>query len=220
MEGLNVAFHGVELIQDSELLLAHGQRYALIGLNGSGKTTLLRAIAARMIPMPKFIDVYSVQHPIEPSATLSALEAVLSVDEERLELEQEADELSEKMGEEGMTDDESNGINDRLTDIYERLEEMESAKAKPKAALILTGLGFTAKMQDQPTNSFSGGWRMRISLARALFINPTLLVLDSPTAHLDMEAVIWLEEYLKKFKKEALTNQVRNGTKFQTQLNH
>lgn len=142
--GLNVQFHGTELIVDSDLVLAHGQRYALIGLNGSGKTTLLRAIAARMIPIPKYIDTYSVQHPIEPSETQTALQAVLSVDSERLELEAEADELSEKMGDEGVSEEDTNNINERLTEIYERLDAMESDTATSRAASILTGLGFTS----------------------------------------------------------------------------
>lgn len=86
-------------------------------------------------------------------------------------------------------------------DIYERLDKMDSGIAEAKAAEILHGLGFTAEMQQKKTRDFSGGWRMRISLARALFLEPTLLLLDEPTNHLDMEAVVWLEEYLKTFNR-------------------
>jgi len=193
-------FHGAELIKDSNLLLSYGQRYALVGLNGSGKTTLLNAISARMIPIPQSVDVYSVHHPIDPTS-MSALDAVLSVDEERAELEAESDALGDLMTQEGLSDEEQNAVSDRLTDVCERLEELDAKTATARAASILTGLGFTAKMQAKATKDFSGGWRMRIALARALFINPTLLVLDGPTAHLDMEAVVWFEEYLKSFPK-------------------
>lgn len=199
VEGLTITFHGTELIQDSTLNLAHGQRYGLVGVNGTGKSTLLNVVAARMIPIPKTIDVYSVAHPVDPT-DMPALTAVIQVDEERQALEAESDALSEKMADESITEEEANMVTDRLNEVYDRLEQLDSSTAEARAASILTGLGFTAKMQQKATKDFSGGWRMRIALARALFLNPTLLVLDGPTAHLDMEAVVWFEEYLKNFK--------------------
>lgn len=200
IEGLSVNFHGAELLQDSNLVLAHGQRYGLVGLNGVGKTTLLNVIAARMIPIPKTVDVYSVHHPIEPS-DLTALQAVLQVDEEKAELEAEVDTLSDQMTADSTSEEETRLITERLDEIYERLEQLDASTAESRAAAILTGLGFDAKMQQKKTRDFSGGWRMRIALARALFLNPTLLVLDGPTAHLDLSSVVYLEETLKKFSK-------------------
>lgn len=82
---------------------------------------------------------------------------------------------------------------------YEELEEEGNSTAEARASRILHGLGFTEAMRKRTTKSFSGGWRMRISLARALFIQPTLLMLDEPTNHLDLRAVLWLEEYLTRF---------------------
>jgi len=90
---------------------------------------------------------------------------------------------------------------DRLAEVYDKMAALDSSKADSRARKILHGLGFTPKMQAAPTKSFSGGWRMRISLARALFIQPTLLLLDEPTNHLDLRAVLWLDEYLQTWKK-------------------
>ena len=87
---------------------------------------------------------------------------------------------------------------ERLMDVTDQLEDIDAATAKPRAATILDGLGFDAKMQQTKVEDFSGGWRMRIALARALFIKPAMLLLDEPTNHLDLNACVWLEEYLKR----------------------
>ncbi|OMO68820.1 ABC transporter-like protein [Corchorus capsularis] len=103
-------------------------------------------------------------------------------------------------------EDDSDELNEddageRLAELYEKLQILGSDAAEAQASKILAGLGFTKDMQGRPTRSFSGGWRMRISLARALFVQPTLLLLDEPTNHLDLRAVLWLEEYLSRWKK-------------------
>ena len=91
-----------------------------------------------------------------------------------------------------------------MNEIYEELNAMKADAAESKARRILAGLGFDKEMQERPTKSFSGGWRMRVSLARALFMEPTLLMLDEPTNHLDLNAVIWLDNYLQNWKKTLL----------------
>ncbi len=85
--------------------------------------------------------------------------------------------------------------------VYERMAAIGGSTAESRAAKILHGLGFSEAMRKRATQSFSGGWRMRISLARALYVQPTLLLLDEPTNHLDLRAVLWLEEYLQRWKK-------------------
>ena len=174
----------------------------------------MKALGVRAIPIPSGIDIFHLKEEVEPSKTLTAIEAVMEVDEERARLEKEVEELNAALtkltdedadkGEEddGMTLDEKQEIlMEMLTNTYERLDALDADTAETRARSILTGLGFTHAMQSKPTGDFSGGWRMRVSLARALFIQPTLLLLDEPTNHLDMEAVIWLEDYLSKWDK-------------------
>ncbi|XP_010651804.1 ABC transporter F family member 1 [Vitis vinifera] len=190
IESLSVTFHGHDLIVDTELELNYGRRYGLLGLNGCGKSTLLTAIGCRELPIPEHMDIHHLTREIEAS-DMSALEAVISCDEERLKLEKEAEVLAAQ----------DDGGGEALDRVYERLEAMDASTAEKRAAEILFGLGFNKTMQAKKTQDFSGGWRMRIALARALFMNPTILLLDEPTNHLDLEACVWLEETLKNFDR-------------------
>lgn len=187
----SISFHGTELLSETSLELNCGRRYGLIGLNGSGKSTLLSVIGRREIPIQDSIDIYHLTREIPP-IDKTALEAVLDVDRERARLEALADELAT------CEDDEAQ---EQLMDIYERLDEMGADKAKAKAAYILHGLGFTKEMQQKKCKDFSGGWRMRIALARCLYVSPSCLLLDEPTNHLDLDACVWLEAELKKYKR-------------------
>ena len=190
-EQFTLLFHGHELLQDTNLELNYGRRYGLLGPNGCGKSTLLKALGAREIPIPEHIDIYFLDREMAAS-DMTALEAVMEVDSERAALEKEAEWLMDKEGPE---------VESRMEDIYERLDALDSDMAEVRAASILHGLGFDKEMQAKKTRDFSGGWRMRISLARALFVEPTFLVLDEPTNHLDLEACVWLEDTLKKWKR-------------------
>ncbi|KAK1941610.1 ABC transporter F family member 1 [Phytophthora citrophthora] len=196
----SITYFGKVLMEECDISLNYGRRYGLIGRNGSGKSTFMNVLGARGIPIPESIDIYHLKHEIEAS-DMTALEAVLSVDEERNKLQAEADLLSEQMTDESVSEEDSEAISDRLTDLYERLDDMDAATAEVRARQILAGLTFSDAMMNKKTKEFSGGWRMRIALARALFIQPTLLLLDEPTNHLDMEAVVWLEDYLARWKK-------------------
>mmetsp|Transcript_44350 Transcript_44350/g.106839 ORF Transcript_44350/g.106839 Transcript_44350/m.106839 type:complete len:782 (+) Transcript_44350:48-2393(+) len=201
---------GQVLLDESEVVLNHGNRYGLIGRNGCGKSTLLKALGARAIPIPNSIDIFFLKEEVEPSDTMTALDAVMSVDEERLKLEKQAEDLNTLLGEVPEDGDPENektaeelqeDIMEALNLVYDRLDALDSSTAEVRARSILAGLGFTHQMQSKLTKDFSGGWRMRVSLARALFIQPVCLLLDEPTNHLDMEAVIWLEDYLSRWNR-------------------
>ncbi|KPP75119.1 ATP-binding cassette sub-family F member 2-like, partial [Scleropages formosus] len=189
ISSLSLTFHGQELLSDTSLELNSGRRYGLIGLNGTGKSMLLSAISCREVPVPEHIDIYHLTREMEPSGK-TALQCVMEVDRERIELEKEAERLAHEDSE-----------CEKLMELYERLEELDADKAEVRASRILYGLGFTPAMQRKKLKDFSGGWRMRVSLARALFIKPFMLLLDEPTNHLDLDACVWLEEELKTFKR-------------------
>lgn len=127
----------------------------------------------------------------------TAIQSVLNADKRRLALlEEEKIILAEKKPTKEQLK--------RLNAIYDEMNAMKTDAAESKARRILSGLGFTADMMERATKNFSGGWRMRVSLARALFMEPTFLMLDEPTNHLDLNAVIWLDNYLQHWKKTLL----------------
>mmetsp|Transcript_32758 Transcript_32758/g.76843 ORF Transcript_32758/g.76843 Transcript_32758/m.76843 type:complete len:616 (+) Transcript_32758:71-1918(+) len=188
-----------ELLYNAILKLAHGHKYGLIGRNGVGKSTLLRSIASRdgRVPIPDHILTMHVEQEIVGDET-TVLECVLKADLERqwlLRIEEELLNADDASGQEPQV----HGVG--LMEVYERLEELGNDDAETRAAVILAGLGFSAEDQARPTKEFSGGWRMRIALAQALFVQPDLLLLDEPTNHLDVHAVTWLEEFLKNWEK-------------------
>jgi len=198
---LSISAHNKELFVDTEFHIAHGRRYGLVGPNGAGKSTLLKMISAGELKLPPRVDFLYVEQEVLADDT-SAVNAVLKADKERWALVEEEKRLLAEVEEAGGVS--SDAIDARLGSIYEQLEVIGAAAAESSARRILFGLGFTVEMQARPTKYFSGGWRMRISLARALFIAPTLLMLDEPTNHLDLNAVIWLDDYLQKWKKTLL----------------
>ena len=184
-----LSFHGRLLIEGAEIALNYGQRYGLLGENGSGKSTFLQSLADRDVEIPEHIDVYLVSGAVEPSDVNAVDYIIASAREKVARLEQLAEDMS-------IADDVDELA---LEAVYEELEEMDPSTFEAKAGAILSGLGFTQTMMAKPTKDMSGGWRMRVALARALFVKPHLLLLDEPTSHLDLGAVVWLEAYLATY---------------------
>ncbi|KAF5335432.1 hypothetical protein D9758_016916 [Tetrapyrgos nigripes] len=189
MDQYTLSFHGRLLIEGAEIALNYGQRYGLLGENGSGKSTFLQSIAERDIEIPPHIDIYLVRGEAEPSEVNALDFIVASAKAKVAKLEAYIEELSVA----DIVDDLA------LESAYEELEEMDPATFEVKAGSILHGLGFSQEMMRKPTKDMSGGWRMRVALARALFVKPHLLLLDEPTNHLDLGAVVWLEAYLSTY---------------------
>ncbi|XP_013144584.1 PREDICTED: ATP-binding cassette sub-family F member 1 [Papilio polytes] len=197
VENFSISAKGKDLFVNANLLIANGRRYGLVGPNGHGKTTLLRHLSQRAFPLPPHIDILLCEQEVTAS-DMSAVDTLLESDVKRTELLKECKEL------EAETEKGNLSKQDRLNEVYAELKAIGADAAEPRARRILAGLGFSKEMQDRATKNFSGGWRMRVSLARALYIEPTLLLLDEPTNHLDLNAVIWLDNYLQGWKKTLL----------------
>jgi ATP-binding cassette subfamily F protein 3 len=185
---LTLRMAGRTLLDRADLAIAPGARVGLVGRNGAGKSTLLRAIAGDIDPDGG--DIRIATHARmgrvkqeAPSGPQSLLDTVLMADVERTRL-LEALETAEP---------------EDMGELHERLRAIDADAAPSRAATILSGLGFDEATQLRAVDEFSGGWRMRVALAAALFTMPDLLLLDEPTNHLDLEATLWLEAWLQKF---------------------
>ncbi|KAI3405380.2 GCN20 [Candida oxycetoniae] len=208
---------GQRILSEASLTLAYGRRYGLVGQNGIGKSTLLRALSRRELNIPKHITILHVEQEIRGDDT-PALQSVLDADVWRKSLLQEEQKINDRITEiENLRkefdedslevrklDNERDDLENHLQEIGDKLNEMESDKAESKAAAILYGLGFTKETQNTATKLFSGGWRMRLSLARALFCQPDLLLLDEPSNMLDVPSITFLANYLQSYKSTVL----------------
>jgi ATP-binding cassette subfamily F protein 3 len=190
IDNITVRIAGREILSGATANLPAGRRIGLVGRNGAGKSTLFNVILGRLhqdggeISWPNAWRVGSVAQEA-PGTDTSLVDTVLEADAERLALLAEAEH-------------ESDGH--RLGDIYHRLEAIDAYTAPARAAEILAGLGFSAEDQLRPCREFSGGWRMRVALAAILFSAPDLLLLDEPTNYLDLEGVLWLENFIQKYR--------------------
>ncbi|KJE93482.1 ATP-binding cassette sub-family F member 3 [Capsaspora owczarzaki ATCC 30864] len=181
-----------DLLVNATLKLFYNHRYGLVGRNGVGKSTLMKRIAMYKIAgFPKHLRTFYVSAEA-PGSAKTALEFVLAADSERAALLRE---------EAGLTRAESGQESnpERLVEIYARLQEIDADSATQRALVILNGLGFDDVKLALPTSQLSGGWRMRLSLACALFLHPDILLLDEPEAHLDAAGQHWLQNFLSEY---------------------
>ena len=189
LTGITVRLGGRTIIDDATATLPPRGRIGLIGRNGAGKSTLVRVIAGMLdadsgvVSMPRGSRLgYIAQD--APGGDATPIDTVLAADTERAALMVESEVCHDPH---------------RLADIHDRLIAIDARSAPARAARILAGLGFSEEAQHRPLESLSGGWRMRVALAALLFSRPDLLLLDEPSNHLDLEAVLWLEDFLRTY---------------------
>jgi ATP-binding cassette, subfamily F, member 1 len=198
LENISLSVPNKQLLIKTDVRFAVGRKYGLIGRNGSGKTTLLQALTNGDLKV-KDKDIFYVEQAAKASED-TLYQVVIKSNKKRYSLINEHNKLSKKIEESDITDEEMI----RYDELGEELESIGADKDESIVKRILVGLGFSKDKHDNPTSSFSGGWRMRISFAQALYMQPEFLFLDEPTNHLDLNATIWLTNYLSNEWKKTL----------------
>jgi len=199
---ISVNFGAQTVFDRCSLSIPPGKHFGLVGQNGSGKSTLLKMIAGMSEPnegqvvVPKSMKVaYLPQEIAYNNAQTLLLEEVLTVFEHIFKLEQEMRSLEARISEDPRAQ-----LMQAYDQLQERFHQLNGYAVEAKAKEILTGLGFKDTDFDRPVSEFSGGWHMRIALAKILLKEPDCLMLDEPTNHLDMETLVWLENLLSAYK--------------------
>ncbi|MFA6261986.1 MAG: ABC-F family ATP-binding cassette domain-containing protein [Bacteroidia bacterium] len=201
INNISFEFGGRYLYKNASWHIKPGERIGLIGMNGTGKSTLLRVINGEYqvsegsISKPRGLTIgFLNQDQLSFETTETILNVALGAFERALQLEKEIEEVLHKM-----ETDHSDAIINLLSDKQHEFEQLDGYNLHHKTEKVLEGLGFTTEQLSQPYSKFSGGWRMRVLLAKMLLQNPNLLMLDEPTNHLDLPTIEWLEEYLRNY---------------------
>ena len=210
-QNISVSFGGFNLFDNLNFRLGSGDRVALIGKNGAGKSTLLKLLSQEQHPskgsfsIEKDCKIGYLPQDIEFENTVNLIEETYKAFNEILEIENRLEFINNQL--EIRTDYESDeylNLIQELTELTTEYELLGGYKYKSKTERILLGLGFERNDFNKPTKNFSGGWRMRIELAKLLLRNNDILLLDEPTNHLDINSIIWLEQFLVKFRGAVL----------------
>ncbi|MDP4116730.1 MAG: ABC-F family ATP-binding cassette domain-containing protein [Bacteroidota bacterium] len=205
LNNVSLQFNGKYLFDEVNFKISSGDKISLVGANGTGKSSLLKIICGEILPesgsinkqnkitigyLPQDNVVHSGKTLVDEAKT--ALASIIALHEKEEEI---VEQLKEKM-----TDAERDDLVNQLGEVHLKLEDLDSYRAFSKVEKILKGLGFEEEDFDRLTNEFSGGWQMRIALAKILISQNDILLLDEPTNHLDIESLEWLIGYLKSYK--------------------
>ena len=203
VQGISVSFGSFDLLTDISFLINEQDRIGLAGKNGAGKSTLLKIIAGLQAPssglvdMSKDVTIGYLPQQMRVDDTTTVMNETITAFSELISLSEEIEYCSTEIA---RRDDYESAeylrLCDHLTVVEERYRMLGGANYMAEAEQTLFGLGFERKDFERPTRDLSGGWRMRVELAKILLRKPSLLLLDEPTNHLDIESIQWLETFL------------------------
>ena len=209
LQNINLYFGSNHLLENVNFVITKGEKIALIGKNGAGKTTLFRIINKELSPESGQVDIpsgfrigYLSQHS-DFDESKAIAQVCRDVFKEYFELEEKLSALSSKL-EEGLDDEAMNATLEEIEEVSIKLEASVQSNPHAEIAKILKGLGFKETQFEDKVSTLSGGWKMRVQIAKLLLMKPDLLLLDEPDNHLDIEALIWFEKYIKSYPGSVL----------------
>lgn len=206
IQNVSLQFGGQVIVDNISLTMKPGDRIGLVGRNGAGKSTLLRILTGQQecdsgnVIIPQGATLGFLQQEIAPLRGRTVFDEAATAFNEALQIEQRIEEINQQLA--VVTDYTGKAYNDLLDELHElhhHYEVMDVATVEKQVETVLKGLGFNRNDLDRPVEEFSGGWQMRIELAKILLRKPSLILLDEPTNHLDIESIQWLETYLSSY---------------------
>ena len=211
VSGVAVGFSGDYLFEDVTFMVSNTDKIGLAGRNGAGKSTLMKVMSGRRKPdlgsiaVPNAVKIGYLAQDLNPNSALTVLEEAKTAFADLMEMAAESERLKIEL--ETRTDYENDSYMDvamRLADIETHFGMIGGYESDEKTIKILKGLGFTDADMDRNLSEFSGGWQMRVELAKLLLTEPDLVLLDEPTNHLDIESIVWLEKFLAEYPKAVM----------------
>ena len=205
LSNISLQFNGKYLYKDLNYKINAGDRISLVGINGTGKSSLLKIISGELQPengnifMQKGINIGYLPQENVTHKGKSLIDEATSALTDIITLRKKENEISNILAGANLGDEERNDYINQLGEVHHRLEELDSYSADSKVEKILTGLGFSEDDFHKSTETFSGGWQMRIALAKILVSQNDILLLDEPTNHLDLDSLEWLTDFLKNY---------------------
>jgi len=210
LQNIALSFGGRKIFEDLSITLSQGEKVALCGRNGTGKSTLLKIITGTMKPDRGVVEnqgkktIGLLKQELTEQMDITIREAMRAVMEEVVILQREIQQAEKELENKQLSEANLQDLLHKIQEGHERLNYLEADKIEGRIERILTGLGFRFSDFDKQVGSFSGGWRMRLEMAKLLLSRPDVLLLDEPNNHLDIVALAWLEDYLQRYEGTVL----------------
>ncbi len=210
VRNIGLSFGGRQILDDVSFMINPNEKLGLIGRNGAGKTTLFKIIAGELSPdegsidLPKNVTIGVLAQFLPENKEKSIIDETMSILEEYNSIDRQVKDLEVQISSGKLNDDEVTKAVEKLTSLMDRKTMMYDYNPEAEAEVLLKGLGFKSEQLKDKIGTLSGGWQMRIELAKLLLTRPDILLLDEPTNHLDIESIIWFEQYIKEYPKAVI----------------